>query len=77
MPKYELFGTESCPYTRELREWLEWKGYEYLEYDVETNFAARERMIVMAGGQRIVPVLAEDGVATHIGWLGRGCVIAK
>ena len=24
MPEVELFGTASCPYTREMREWLEW-----------------------------------------------------
>ena len=45
MPKFELFGTRSCPYTQEMREWLEWKGYEYVEYDVETDREARARMI--------------------------------
>ena len=74
---YELFGTRSCPYTQEMREWLEWKGYDYIEYDVEADAGARERMIVIAGGQRIVPVLAENDSAVQIGWQGRGCVVGR
>jgi len=38
----ELFGTKSCPHTQEMREWLEWKGTEFVEYDVEADAAARE-----------------------------------
>ena len=37
MPKLELYGTASCPYTGELREWLEWKGSEFTEYDVDVD----------------------------------------
>ena len=76
MPNFELFGTKSCPYTNEMREWLEWKGYDYAEYDVETDHDARARMITISGGQRTVPILAEDGRVTQIGWQGRGCVVA-
>ena len=37
MPNMELYGTRSCPYTDELREWLEWKGVEFTEYDVDSD----------------------------------------
>jgi glutaredoxin len=74
---YELFGTLRCPYTQEMREWLEWKGYEYVEYDVEADTKARERMIAVSGGQRMVPVLAENDSVVQIGWQGRGCMIAR
>jgi len=70
-----LFGTASCPYTRELREWLEWKRREFVEYDVESDDSARRRMRGLAGGQRTVPLLVEDGKIVAIGWQGRGCVI--
>jgi glutaredoxin 3 len=60
-----------------MREWLEWKGYDYIEYDVDIDARARERMIVISGGQRIVPVLAENDSAVQIGWRGRGCVVAR
>lgn len=75
MPKFELFGTASCPYTQEMREWLDWKGYDYIEYDVEADASARLRMIAISGGQRTVPMLAEDGALSQIGWQGRGCVV--
>ena len=75
MPRFELFGTLSCPYTQEVREWLEWKGYEYVEYDVEADAAALARMVAISGGQRTVPILAEDGDVVQIGWQGRGCVV--
>ena len=61
MPMLELFGAASCPHTREMREWLEWRGREFLEYDVELDRGALERMRELTGGQRIVPVLVEDG----------------
>ena len=76
MSKFELFGTASCPYTREMREWLEWKGYDYVEYDVEADLSARARMIEVSGGQRTVPILVEDGDLAQIGWQGRGCVVS-
>src|SRR5271154_4632383 len=71
----ELYGTKSCPYTQEMREWLEWKGTEFVEYDVEADVAARERMRSLANGQRTVPMLVDGGKVVQIGWQGRGCVV--
>jgi glutaredoxin len=76
MPKTELYGTASCPYTQDLRESLEWQGREFVEYDVEADSEALRRMIAATGGQRTVPVLIEDGSVVQIGWQGRGCVVA-
>ncbi len=75
MARFELFGTSSCPYTREMREWLEYKGHEFVEYDVEIDSAAHARMIAISGGQCTVPILAEGGDLVQIGWQGRGCVV--
>ena len=75
MAKLELFGSSSCPYTRELREWLEWKDCEFVEYDVEADSEARARILALSGGQRTVPLLVEDGNVTQVGWRGRGCVV--
>jgi mycoredoxin len=71
----ELFGTKSCQYTQEMREWLEWKGAEFVEYDVEADVAARERMRSLANGQRTVPMLVDGDKVVQIGWQGRGCVV--
>ncbi len=76
MPKTELFGTATCVYTAELREWLEWNGREFVEYDVERDTEALERMRAATGGQSTVPVLLEDGKVVQIGWQGRGCFVA-
>jgi len=74
--KIELFGSAFCPYTQEMREWLEWRGCEFVEYDVEHDLDARERMRLLAGNPSMVPVLVEDGTVVRIGWEGRGCTIA-
>ena len=76
MARYELFGTASCPYTQEMREWLEWKRRDFVEYDVEADDDARTRLLALVSDQRTVPVLVEDGKVVQIGWQGRGCVIA-
>jgi glutaredoxin len=75
MARFELFGSSSCPYTEELRDWLDWKGYEFVEYNVEMDPEALERMQLLTRGQRTVPVLVEDGKVIQIGWQGRGCVV--
>jgi glutaredoxin len=77
MPNLELFGAASCPYTSELREWLEWKGKEFTEYDVEADSQARERMCLLAQAPFTVPLLVEDGNVIQVGWQGRGCVVGK
>lgn len=75
MPKTELYGSASCPYTQEMREWLEWNGREFIEYDVDADSKALQRMRDATNGQRTVPVLLEDGKAVQIGWQGRGCIV--
>ncbi len=75
MPKLELYGTASCPYTGELREWLEWKGSEFTEYDVDVDTHARERLRLLGKAPLTVPLLVENGQVVQIGWQGRGCVI--
>jgi glutaredoxin len=73
--KLELYGTARCPYTGEMRDWLEWKRSEFVEYDVEADPVARGRMREVAGGQRNVPLLVEDGRVIQVGWQGRCCVV--
>jgi len=69
--RLELYGTARCPYTGEMRDWLEWKRSEFVEYDVEADPAARVRMREVARGQRNVPLLVEDGKVIQVGWQGQ------
>jgi glutaredoxin len=73
--KLELFGTARCPYTGEMRDWLEFRRREFVEYDVESDPEARKRMCSVSGGQRNVPLLVEDGKVVEVGWQGRSCIV--
>jgi glutaredoxin 3 len=75
MVKTELFGTATCVYTAEMREWLEWQGRAFVEYDVDRDAEALARMRAATGGQSAVPVLLEDEKVVEIGWHGRGCFV--
>lgn len=72
MPKTELFGSSRCPYTSEMRDWLEWKDCEFTEFDVSQDSEALERLKAVTG-QSSVPALVEDGKTTMIGWHGQAC----
>jgi glutaredoxin 3 len=74
MPDLELFGTAGCPFTRDVREELEWKRRVFVEQDVEADATALARLVALTG-QRAVPVLVEDGRVVQIGWEGRCCVL--
>jgi len=73
--KLELFGTARCPHTSEMRDWLEWKRSDFVEYDVEVDPVARGRMREIASGQRTVPILVENGKVVQVGWQGHGCIV--
>lgn len=71
----ELYTTASCQYSAEAREDLEWRGVDFVEYDVETDPEARRRAIELAGSVLTVPIIVEEGKPVQVGWMGRGCVV--
>ena len=71
----ELYAIASCPYCAAAREDLEWRGVDYVEYDVEHDHEARERMLRLTDGSHTVPVIVEKGKPVRVGWEGRGCYI--
>lgn len=58
-----------------MREWLEWERRDFVEYDLDSDPAARRRLSELSGGQRSVPVLIEDNKIIRIGWQGRACMV--
>jgi glutaredoxin len=77
MATLELYGSARCPYTQELREWLEWTRRDFREYDVDADPEARARMNALGSSVRTVPVLVEDGKVIQVGWQGRGCIVGS
>lgn len=71
----ELYSAPHCQFSDAAREDLEWRGVEFVEYDVEQDFEARERMLRLTGGIRTVPVIVEEGKPAQVGWMGRGCAV--
>ena len=71
----ELYTTAGCPYSGAAREDLEWRGVDFVEYDVENDPEARRRMLELTGGNRTVPVIFEEGKPVQVGWMGRGCAV--
>jgi glutaredoxin 3 len=77
MATLELYGSSRCPYTQEVREWLEWNRRDFKEYDVEADSNARARMHALDSSVRTGPVLVEDGKVIQVGWRGRGCIVGS
>ncbi|QIN83392.1 glutaredoxin [Rubrobacter tropicus] len=71
----QLYTSAGCPHSEAAREDLEWRGVDFVEFDVEKDAGARERMLEITGGNRTVPVMVEEGKPPQIGWMGRGCVV--
>jgi mycoredoxin len=69
-----LYGAASCPFTAEMRSQLEYEERLFVEYDVETDRLARERLVSLTG-QHMVPALVHDGRVVAVGWHGRGCLV--
>ena len=51
----EIYSTPICPYCVRAKSLLKHKGATYAEYNVGFDWAARERMVERAYGQRSVP----------------------
>jgi hypothetical protein len=58
-----------------MHDWLEWLGHDVIEYGVERDRAARERMRSISVDLHTVPVLVEEGKVVQVGWQGRGCTV--
>lgn len=71
----ELYTSAGCPHCAAARDDLEWRGITYVEYDVDQDQEARERLIELTEGVRTVPVIVEEGKPVQIGWMGHGCAV--
>jgi glutaredoxin 3 len=73
----ELYTSAGCPYSAAAREDLEWRGLAFVEYDVERDREAYQRMVQLTGGSSVVPVTVEEGKPVTVGWMGQGCMVSN
>jgi glutaredoxin len=68
--QFEIFIKPSCPYCRALKRKLEREGSAFVEYDVQVDPAALQRMLTLNGGLRNVPTIVQ-GEDVSVGFHGR------
>ena len=56
-----IFGKDSCPYTADAVASYKAKGVAVEYVNVKRDPAALERMLVLSGGKRRVPVIVDEG----------------
>ena len=59
-----IYGKESCPYTQAAREDYQRRHVAFEYIDVKKNPADLPRMLEYSRGQRVVPVIVEEGTVT-------------
>ncbi len=69
MPEVTIYTKPACPYCAAAREHYNKEGIPYEEIDVYAVNGARDEVIRLTGGQKIVPVIVEDG-SVKIGFGG-------
>ena len=55
-----VYSTPTCPYCRQVKDYLTQKGIEFTEHNVASDLEARNSM-VQKSGQLGVPVVEVDG----------------
>lgn len=60
----EIFGKESCGYTRAAREEYAARGRQVTYLDVKKDPAAMRRFLELSGGERRVPLIVDRGRVT-------------
>ena len=74
--RFELYGSASCPYTREMREWLEWTGREFVEYDVERVFREARLARTARSRRRSAPCPCWSRTARSCRWDGKAAAVS-
>ena len=64
MTKVEIYTWRFCPYCLRAKELLRSKGISFVEYSIDGDNAARERMVTRAEGRRTLPqiFINEQGI---------------
>ncbi|MEN9206652.1 MAG: glutaredoxin 3 [Gloeomargarita sp. GMQP_bins_120] len=61
MKKVEIYTWRTCPFCLRAKALLDRKGIPYVEYAIDGDEQARQRMAERAGGRRTVPQIFING----------------
>ena len=65
MAKVEIYTTMFCPFCHQAKKLLKKKGVDFIEYDVSSDSAGRQKMTERSNGGTSVPQIFIDG--KHVG----------
>ena len=61
MSKVTIYTKDGCPYCAAAKEHYTEKGIQFEEIDIYDTPGAKDKVVELTGGKRIVPVIVEDG----------------
>lgn len=61
MSKVIIYTKEGCPYCAAAKKHYTEQGVEFEEIDINDTPGAKDKVVELTGGQRIVPVIVENG----------------
>jgi glutaredoxin 3 len=64
MSEVTIYTKEGCPYCTAAKQHYTEKGITFTEIDIYETAGAREKVLELTGGERIVPVIVENGKVT-------------
>lgn len=63
-----MYTKPGCPYCDKARDYYNENGIEYTEYDAQNDKERQSEMLSFSGGDRVVPVIVENGEYKQSGW---------
>lgn len=66
--KITVYSTQTCPFCVQLKQWLDKKDYQYIDYSVDKNPYAAQMMIQQSGqmGVPFTTIEHEDGTIDKV-----------
>jgi glutaredoxin 3 len=69
MANVKMYTKQGCPYCAAAREHYTGQGIVFDDINVIDNPKAQEELLALSGGERIVPVIVDNGKVI-VGWDG-------
>ncbi|UCE24064.1 MAG: glutaredoxin family protein [Candidatus Zixiibacteriota bacterium] len=64
MSDITIYIKQDCPYCAAAKQHYTDQGKDFEEVDINATPGAKDKVLELTGGQRIVPVIVEDGKVT-------------